>query len=218
MSSAAGAVEAPFPLEAAERVILDLAVAIEGRDSYTPDHVARVAANSTALARLAGIQGQELEDLWLGAAIHDIGKIGVPDTVLLKRARLTTSEMAAIRRHTEIGERLVAPLRPGGPVASIVRHHHERIDGAGYPDGLSGEEIGLGARIVAVCESFDAMTTVRLYRQSHTPSQAMSILRQGAGTHWDPALVELFLERVAPLVAAPPSAARLRRRYPFTPA
>ena len=209
-------VESPFALAPAERVVLDLGVAVEARDSYGADHVRRVAANSTELAKLAGISGDELEDTWLGAAIHDIGKIGIPDTILLKRARLTTAEVATIRTHTEIGSDLVERLRPGSTVRDIVRHHHERVDGGGYPDGLGGERIPLPARVVAVCESYDAMITVRLYRQSHTAPQALAILRQGAGTHWDPDLVELFVSRVASpgdVAAAPP---RLKRRYPFT--
>jgi HD-GYP domain-containing protein (c-di-GMP phosphodiesterase class II) len=206
--------DAVVVLDPAERVILAFALAVEARDSYKADHVRRVADSARRLGGLAGMAEPELDDLWFGAAIHDIGKIGVPDTILLKRARLTTGEMGVMRRHTEVGSSLVEPMRARTCVRDVVRHHHERVDGGGYPDGLTGDAIPLPARIAAVCDGFDAMTTVRLYRQNHAPQQAMNILRQGAGSHWDARLVDLFLESVADERPVRPRP-RTRRRFPY---
>lgn len=128
------------------------------------------------------------------AQLHDIGKVGVRDAVLNKPGKLAKEEMSHVREHAVIGERIVASLRYLDPVAGIVRHHHERFDGTGYPDGLAGDRIPLGSRIIAIADAYDAMTSSRPYRGAMDPEQAAVNVRQGAGTQFDPELVEVFLE------------------------
>ena len=187
-------------LDGAERVMMSLARAVEAKDQYTESHTERVAQSSRLLGRAAGVGEGDLGDLYLGAVIHDIGKIGIPDSVLLKPGPLTPEELDLMRSHVLIGEEIVAPLRSASTVTPVIRHHHEHFDGGGYPDRLAGEQIPLSARIVAVCDSWDAMTSARPYRRALTPAQAESVLRAGAGTQWDPALVAIFLSQV---LAAP---------------
>ncbi len=141
-----------------------LAEAVEKRDPYTGGHLHRVVAYSLLLGRELGLDAEALESLALGATLHDIGKIGVPDHVLLKPAKLNDEEAVAMRRHPEDGAEIVSRIESLHEILPIVRSHHERIDGRGYPDGLAGDDIPLAARIVAVADTFDAMTTSRPYR------------------------------------------------------
>lgn len=143
-----------------------LAEAVEKRDPYTGGHLHRVVAYSLLLGRELGLASDALERLALGATLHDIGKIGVPDEVLLKPSKLDDAEAAAMRRHPVDGAEIVSRIESLHEILPIVRSHHERIDGKGYPDGLSGDEIPLAARIVAVADTFDAMTTSRPYREA----------------------------------------------------
>ncbi len=129
--------------------------------------------------------------------LHDIGKIGVPDAILHKRGKLTPKEFEIIKQHPAFGERICRPLRFGPEVGPIVRSHHERWDGSGYPDGLASEGIPLGGRIVAIADALDAMTTDRPYHQALPIATAIDELLQGAGTQWDPRLVESFATTVA---------------------
>lgn len=183
-------------LDGAERVMMSLARAVEAKDHYTESHTERVAHSARLLGRAAGFCEAALGDLYLGAVIHDIGKIGIPDNLLLKPGPLTAVERELMRNHVLIGAEIVAPLRSAGTVTPVIRHHHEHFDGRGYPDGLAGEEIPLAARIVAVCDSWDAMTSARPYRRALSAGQAESVLRAGAGTQWDPELVARFLSQV----------------------
>ncbi|HEX6487547.1 MAG TPA: HD domain-containing phosphohydrolase [Candidatus Dormibacteraeota bacterium] len=189
-------------LEDSERVIFALARAVEAKDSYTESHTERVGRTALALAAAAGIAGAELEDVYRGGVIHDIGKIGVPDHILLKPGPLDVEEVEQMRLHTVIGAQILAPLLSASTLVPIVRHHHERMDGLGYPDGLVADEIPLAARVVAVCDAFDAMVSTRPYRAGLSPHEARAILLDGAGTQWDAELVRLFLERVEPNQAA----------------
>jgi len=182
-------------LDDTERIVYALARAVEAKDSYTEAHTTRVAAAAVALGRAVGLSGAELEHLYRGAMLHDIGKIGVPDDILLKPGELTPDEMQRIRMHPQIGEDIARPLRSAGDLLSIIRHHHERYDGAGYPDHLAGAEIPLLARIVAIADAFDAMTSARPYRPAREESEALQILRREAGAQWDPALVLAFLSK-----------------------
>jgi HD-GYP domain-containing protein (c-di-GMP phosphodiesterase class II) len=177
-------------------VILSLARAVEAKDRYTESHTERVARAARILGEAVGIGEPLLEDLYLGGVIHDIGKIGVPDALLLKPGPLDADEVALMRTHVLIGEEIVRPLRSASGLLPIVRHHHERWDGLGYPDGLSGEHIPLPARIVAVCDAYDSMVSDRPYRRAMTPARAAAVLREGAGSQWDARLVSLFLQRV----------------------
>lgn len=180
-------------LDDSTRVVAALARAVEAKDSYTELHTERVATSARELARSAGVPAGKLDDIFLGGLIHDIGKIGVPDSLLGKPGPLTANELAVMRSHVIVGGEIVGPLRSAAGVLPIIRHHHERWDGAGYPDRLAGEEIPLPARIVAVCDAFDAMVSARPYRPSLGTERALEILRAGAGTQWDPEMVALFL-------------------------
>ena len=161
-----------------------LSEAVEKRDPYTGGHLHRVVAYSLLLGRELGLDTEALESLALGATLHDIGKIGVPDQVLLKPSALSDDEAAAMRRHPLDGAEIVSRIETLHEILPIVRSHHERIDGRGYPDGLAGDAIPLAARIVAVADTFDAMTTSRPYRKALTYDvAAQEIVRHGGAQH-----------------------------------
>ncbi|HEV3232885.1 MAG TPA: HD domain-containing phosphohydrolase [Candidatus Dormibacteraeota bacterium] len=182
-------------LEDTETVIFALAQAVEAKDSYTEAHTERVADRARRLGTAAGLAGRELVDLYRGGMIHDIGKIGIPDVILLKPGPLDAEETAIMRRHPVIGEQIARPLRSAANLLAIIRHHHENWDGTGYPDGLSGQAIPLMARITSISDAYDAMTSDRPYRRGMSPEAAAAILAAGAGSQWDPELVPLFLEQ-----------------------
>jgi cyclic di-GMP phosphodiesterase len=181
-------------LEATQAVLVALANAVEAKDPTTEHHCNRLAGRAVALARLSGAPDEEIEAIGYGAALHDVGKIGVPEAILRKPGPLTETEWVEMRRHPITGATIVAPLRLGRLVAPIVRAHHERWDGAGYPDGLRGPEIPLGSRIVTIVDSFDAITHDRPYRPGRPVEQALAELRAEAGGQFDPDLTALFLE------------------------
>jgi putative nucleotidyltransferase with HDIG domain len=171
-----------------------LARALEAKDAYTRGHSIRVSRYAVATARSMGFEGSSLDGIRLGGELHDIGKIGTRESVLHKPGSLTADEFRQISEHPVLGERMLSPLARESPdVLRIVRSHHERLDGRGFPDGLRGERIPIEARIVAVADSFDAMTTRRPYRESRPPDQAMAELRRVAGTQLDPEAVEAFV-------------------------
>ena len=171
-----------------------LARALEAKDAYTRGHSIRVSRYAVATARRMGFQGVLLDGIRLGGELHDIGKIGTRESVLHKPGSLTAEEFRQISEHPILGERMLSPLARESPdVLRIVRSHHERLDGRGFPDGLRGERIPVEARIVAVADAFDAMTTRRPYRESRPPEQAMAELRRVAGTQLDPEAVEAFV-------------------------
>jgi putative nucleotidyltransferase with HDIG domain len=171
-----------------------LARALEAKDAYTRGHSIRVSRYAVATARRMGFQGVLLDGIRLGGELHDIGKIGTRESVLHKPGSLTAEEFRQISEHPILGERMLSPLARESPdVLRIVRSHHERLDGRGFPDGLRGERIPVEARIVAVADAFDAMTTRRPYRDSRPPDQAMAELRRVAGTQLDPEAVEAFV-------------------------
>jgi PAS domain S-box-containing protein/putative nucleotidyltransferase with HDIG domain len=176
------------------QAVLALARAMDARDEYTGDHADRLAASAEAVAQQMGCDASVIEHLRLGALLHDIGKIGVPDRILLKPAKLDAEEWTVMKRHPEVGANILAPLRQLAEVAPIVRGHHERFDGKGYPDGLMGEAIPLGARIICVVDSFGAMTDDRSYRRAMAEEEAVAELRRCAGAQFDPTVVEAFLE------------------------
>ena len=165
--------------------------AIETRDSGMEGHCERLSALAIRLGGCLRLPREELEQIRLGAVLHDIGKIGIPDSVLLKAGPLAPDELAHMRTHTVIGDRLLAPLELLAGVRPIVRHHHERWDGQGYPDGLAGEEIPLSARIVALADSIEAMSAHRVYRSALGREAIVCELEAGRGKQWDPALVDL---------------------------
>jgi len=184
-------------LEDTEQVIFALARAVEAKDAYTEAHTERVAGTARLLGSYLGLGEEDLDDLYRGGMIHDIGKIGIPDAILLKPGKLTPEEWSLMKQHTTMGEEIARPLKSARSLLAIIRHHHENVDGSGYPDGLRGDEIPLLARIVAVCDGFDAMTSDRPYRPGIPREQALHILREGSGSQWDPDVVKLFVDRVA---------------------
>jgi HD-GYP domain-containing protein (c-di-GMP phosphodiesterase class II) len=171
-----------------------LVAAVESRDPNMPGHAQRVQRYALALGRSIGLTSAQLFDLGLAAYLHDVGKIGIPDAILCKEGRLTPDERAAINMHPELGERILRPLLSNESVLAIVRHHHERIDGQGYPDGLEGTEIPLGSRIIAVVDTFDALTSSRCYRPAVPLEHAEAVLLQAAGTQLQTNLVATFLD------------------------
>jgi len=184
-------------LDSAEHVIFALAAAVEAKDPYTGKHTQRVAESARQLGMRMGLPEPALEALYRGGIIHDIGKIGVPDAVLLKPGPLDPEESAQMRAHTVIGEGIVSPLRSGFNLLPIIRHHHEHFDGNGYPDGLRGAAIPRLARIVAVCDAYDALVNDRPYRERRTVAEAIATLKEGAGKQWDPEVVGLFTKEIA---------------------
>jgi len=171
-----------------------LARALEAKDAYTRGHSIRVSQYAVATAERLGYGTGGLDSIRLGGELHDIGKIGTREAVLHKAGSLTADEFRQMSEHPALGERMLSPLAHESPaVLRIVRSHHERLDGAGFPDGLRGEKIPIEARIVAVADTFDAITTRRPYRESRSPEEAIGELRRVAGTQLDPEAVEAFV-------------------------
>jgi putative nucleotidyltransferase with HDIG domain len=179
-----------------------LSTAIDARDDVTPRHVRRVQHGTLSLARELGVTDEDtLCGLEAAALLHDTGKIAVPEHILNKPGRLTAAEFETMKRHAPIGAQIVASIEFPYPVAPVVRHHHENWDGTGYPDGLTGEEIPLGARILSVVDCFDALTSDRPYRGRMTAEQALRIIIDRRGTQYDPKVVDAFVacyERIMP--------------------
>ena len=169
-----------------------LSAAIEARDPYSRGHASRVTVFAQAMARRIGLDKERLSVLRLGALLHDIGKLTVSPAVLLKHGPLTDAELDQVRRHPAAGVRMLRSLGAPREILPSVLHHHERWDGAGYPRGRAGKEIPLEARILAIADSFDAMTSTRPYRSPKTPEDALEELQRCAGTHFDPELVTEF--------------------------
>ncbi|HEV8463137.1 MAG TPA: HD domain-containing phosphohydrolase [Gaiellaceae bacterium] len=170
-----------------------LANAIEARDSYLHGHCERLASLAVRIAELLELPVEEIETIRLGAILHDVGKIGIPDRVLLKPGPLDDEERAIVETHPEIGDKLLEPLDLLSSARPIVRHHHERWDGAGYPDRLVAEDIPLGARIVCVADSIEVMSSRQLYRKPLSPEEIVEELRRCRATQWDPEVVDLAL-------------------------
>jgi putative two-component system response regulator len=182
-------------LDSAQSVILSLALTVEARDPYTVGHCERLAAYAAGVGQALALPGDEIVTLRRGGYLHDVGKIGVPDAVLLKNARLDSTEFTQMQAHTTIGERLCGELRTLRPVRPIVRHHHERLDGTGYPDGLRGDDIPITAQIVGIVDAYDAMTTNRPYRTALGEDRACEELLQDARNgRLNPEIVRVFLD------------------------
>jgi putative two-component system response regulator len=181
-------------LDTAESVIVSLAMTIEARDRCTEGHCHRLAAYGSKLGKHLSLGDEEVAALARGGYLHDIGKVGIPDAVLLKEGRLTRAEYEVMKQHALIGDRLCGELRSLRRVRPIVRHHHERLDGSGYPDGLRGDRIPLLAQITAIVDVFDALTTARPYKQAVSFERAFDELLEEAGRGWhDRDLVEAFV-------------------------
>src|SRR5205085_4946549 len=170
-------------MEKAHRETIEaLAVAINAKDEVTHEHVLRVQIYAASVARILGCSDAEVEALKAGALLHDIGKIAVPDYILNKPGKLTASEFEKMKLHTIAGARILSRVEFPYPIVPIVRHHHERWDGKGYPDGLAGEQIPVTARILSVVDCFDAVREDRQYRKGMTRQEAINLVLQGSGT------------------------------------
>lgn len=181
-------------LDEVESVIYSLSRVVEAREGGDYEaHTERVIRYTEALAREMGLSDEALRVLGQAVMLRDLGKIGLPDHILNKQGALDEAEQKCMQSHTEIGAQIISPLRSTAALMPIVRHHHERVDGKGYPDGLIGDQIPLGARIVAVADAFDAMLSHRPYRPALAPAKALATLQAGAGRQWDGRLVELFV-------------------------
>jgi putative nucleotidyltransferase with HDIG domain len=169
-----------------------LSNAVEARDAYTGKHAERVAAYGIEIARSLGLPRPDAPEIEFGFLLHDIGKLAVPDAILYKPGPLTEEERALMARHPAVGADIVAGIEFLGEAAQVVRSHHERWDGSGYPDGLAGEEIPLAARVFAVADVLDALTTDRPYRPRSPIAQARAMIVQGSGSHFDPHVIDAF--------------------------
>ena len=176
------------------QTVLALANAVDAKDTYTANHAQNMADLALAMGRAMGFTPRELETLNYAAILHDIGKIGIPDAILKKPSQLNAEEWQVMRRHPEIGERILAPIPRLGEAAKLVRHHHERYGGGGYPDGLAGEAIPLGARILTVVDTYSAIRDRRIYKPAGTHEQAVMELTRCAGIQFDPHIVDIFLQ------------------------
>ena len=179
-------------LTSIENILTSLANIIEAKDSYTEGHIQRVANMAMEIGKRFGLQKKELEALKLGGILHDIGKIGIPGQILNKPAPLTKNEWEIMKKHVQTGYNICLPMQKNlGSALEIIRHHHERLDGSGYPDGLSGDQISLSVRIMAVVDIFDALTTKRSYRKKISRSQSLKIVEQESREgRLDPKVVE----------------------------
>ncbi len=183
-------------LERTENVIFALARTVEARDAYTDRHLWRLAEYSRAMSDALGRSPADARYAWYGGLLHDIGKIAIDPVVLSKPGSLTREEFEEVKRHPGVGASIVSSMRFSPIVAPIVLHHHERWDGGGYPDGLAGENIPLAARIVAVADAYDAMTTDRPYRLALEPAEAERRLRAGCGEQFDRGIVDVFTDLI----------------------
>ena len=170
-----------------------LAYALEAKDKYTSGHSLRVADISSAIAGKMGLPQDIIEKIKLAASVHDIGKIGIREIVLNKPADLTDEEFEHIRQHPEIGEHILAPIAEDEEILKIVRNHHGRYDGTGYPDRLQGHQIPLGARILAVADAYEAMTSERPYRKAMSDEAACTEIKRNRGSQFDPEVADIFL-------------------------
>jgi len=183
-----------------------LSVALAYRDPMTRLHSDRVLGLAVALGERCSLSGRELGILKIGASFHDIGKIGIPDRILLKPASFDGTEWSVMRQHAEIGEKIILATEiDGAPeAAAVIRHHHERYDGQGYPDKLAGEAIPIASRIISIVDSYDAMAVTRSYHRAKNHAEVMAVLYEESGTKHDPRLLRVFAAVIeaSPFVAA----------------
>jgi len=171
-------------LERAETVLFTLARSIEGKDPYTLGHCERLAEYSARLGEQIGLSEEQLTALRRGGVVHDIGKIAVPDAILLKPSKLSEEEWQLVREHPVVGERICAPLKSFRCVLPVIRHHHEKFDGSGYPDGLRGQSIPITARTLQIVDVYDALTTKRSYKRAFSPSEALKTMKEEVARGW----------------------------------
>jgi putative two-component system response regulator len=180
-------------LDSAEEMVFSIARTVEARDEGTGDHCDRLARLAVKLGERLNLEGEDLKALKRGGYLHDLGKVGIPDAILLKKGRLTEDEWTVMRRHVEIGVEICSPLRTLRPVLPIIRHHHERFNGTGYPDNLKGDDIPYIARTFQVADIFDALTNDRCYRKALSVERSLDIIAEETERGWnDPEIVKAF--------------------------
>ncbi|WP_407929497.1 HD-GYP domain-containing protein [Heliomicrobium gestii] len=183
-------------MESFQNVVFSLAQALEARDHYSVNHSKRTSDFAHQLALRVMDDPGEAEVIKIAGLLHDIGKIGIRDEILFKPGKLTPDEFEAIKAHPVTGEKICASIHTLAPVLPLIRHHHEAYNGKGYPDGLQGEDIPLGGRILAIADTYDALTSNRPYRKALPQAEALAILRSHAGEQWDPDLTACFCDMV----------------------
>jgi putative nucleotidyltransferase with HDIG domain len=179
------------------QTVIALANAIDIRDTYTNTHSQEIADLAAKTARALGCSLDEINEIYLGGLLHDIGKIGIPDTILQKTTRLEEKEWEIVRSHPNLGAALIAPIKRLEGVSPMIENSHERYDGLGYPHGIKGESIPLGARIISVVDSFSAMQDKRPYKEPYSRERIVNELKQNSGKMYDPHIVEVFLNVLA---------------------
>jgi diguanylate cyclase (GGDEF)-like protein/putative nucleotidyltransferase with HDIG domain len=191
------------PFEPLPPIVLDtltsLALAVDAKDQFTQGHSNKVSSYAVLIAEAIGLNGAEIEEVRLGGMLHDVGKVGIVESILNKNGPLNPDEWEAMKRHVEHGAKLLEPLRGTGRIREMVAHHHEFFDGSGYPDGLAGSQIPLGARIIAIADAYDTITSERTYKKARTPEEAFQELDRCGNAQFDPELVQLFISRLREL-------------------
>jgi putative nucleotidyltransferase with HDIG domain len=203
--------DSALSFEPLPRVVMDtltsLAFAVDAKDPFTQGHSQKVSGYAVLTAEALGLGGSEVEAIRLGGMLHDVGKVGIAEVILNKSSSLNTEEWETMKKHVEYGARLLEPLRGTEEIRGMVAHHHEFFDGSGYPDGLAGKQIPLGARIIAIADAYDTITTERTYKKACTPIEAFKELDRCSGAQFDPELVRVFIARLrelpTPLIANP---------------
>jgi putative two-component system response regulator len=180
-------------MEAAHQVIATLAREMNARDTDIQEHTERIGKYASELGRRVGLSAADLHAVAYSILLHDLGRIGISESILLKQGPLSRDELEAVRRHVEIGERIAGPLPGAARFGPIIRHHHEHWDGSGYPEGLSGHSIPMGARIIGIVDAYDAMTQYRPYREPRSIADAVEEMRRERGRQFDPTLVDEFV-------------------------
>lgn len=182
-------------------IIECITCALDAKDPYTAGHSQRVSDMALQVCRLLVLKPSDVEKVHIAAHLHDIGKIGVPDAVLNKEGRLTDEEWACIKKHPQIGAEILSKSQPLSELSDIVLMHHERFDGKGYPTGAAGADIPLGARIIAICDSIDAITSNRCYRKAHDFDYCYREIEKNLGTMYDPVIGQYVLDHWEEVVA-----------------
>jgi putative two-component system response regulator len=183
-------------LDRAESVLFALARSIEGKDPYTEGHCERLSSNSARLGEFLGLPAADITALRRAGVVHDIGKVAIPDSILLKPGKLTKAERRVVEQHPIVGVEICAPLKSFQPVLPIIRHHHEKLNGKGYPDGLKGDRIPLTARILQIVDVYDALVTKRPYKPAMSQDRALSVMRQEIKRGWWDSDVFAYFERL----------------------
>jgi len=174
--------------------VTSLALAIDAKDHYTEGHSQKVSAYASMIAKAAGRPAEEVEEIRLAALLHDIGKVGIPETILNKSGPLDATEWDTMKTHSDLGSRILDPLEAMRHIRKMIRHHHEFYDGTGYPDRLEGDEIPYGARVIAIADAYDTITSERTYKKARTPEDAFAELERCAANQFDPQIVRIFVD------------------------